>query len=94
MVAGARLYVDRRESALNEAGEILIPKAEGVIDDVLLGTVSGRTLSNEVTLFESLGIGVEDLAAAHHVYAAAKARGVGAWVEVGGRHFGPSGVEG
>jgi len=102
LVASARLYVDRRESAQNEAGEFLIPKAEGVIGDdhivgeigdVLLGMVPGRTSPSEVTLFKSLGVAVEDLAAAHHVYAAAKARGVGTWVEIGGLHFGSTEVE-
>ena len=97
LVAIARLYVDRRESALNEAGEFLIPKAEGAIDDdhivgeigdVLLDRAPGRTSPSEVTLFKSLGVAVEDLAAAHHVHAAAKARGMGTWVEIGGLHFG------
>ncbi len=102
LVAAARLYADRRESLLSEAGEFLIPKGEGLIGDdhvvgeigeVLLGKAPARTSPDEITLFKSLGIAVEDLAAAHHVYAAAKARGLGQWVEIGGRHFG-SAVEG
>jgi ornithine cyclodeaminase len=97
LVAGARLYADRRESMLSEAGEFLIPRGEGLFGDehivgeigeLLLGTSPGRTASDEVTVFKSLGIAVEDLAAAHHVYEAAKARGLGQWVEIGGRHFG------
>ena len=97
LVAGARLYADRRESLLSEAGEFLIPKGEGLIGDdhivgeigeVLLGKVPARTSADEITLFKSLGIAVEDLAAAHHVYEAAKDRGLGQWVEIGGRHFG------
>jgi len=102
LVAGARLYADRRESLLNEAGELLIPKGEGLIGDdhivgeigeVLLGTAPARTSPDQITLFKSLGIAIEDLAAAHHVYMKAKERGLGAWVEIGGRHFG-SAVEG
>jgi ornithine cyclodeaminase len=97
LVAGARLYADRRESLLSESGEFLIPKGEGLFGDehivgeigeVLTGNAPGRTSPDEVTLFKSLGIASEDLAAAHHVYAKAKERGLGTWVEIGGRHFG------
>jgi ornithine cyclodeaminase len=96
LVAGARLYADRRESLLNEAGEFLIPKGEGLIDDdhivgeigdVLLGVAPGRTRPDEITLFKSLGLAIEDLATAHYVYKAARERGQGTWVEIGGRHF-------
>jgi len=88
-VAAARLIVDRRESALAEAGDFLIPRAEGAfsddhiageLGDVLLGRVAGRRTADDVTLFKSLGLAVEDLAAAHHVYQ--RAREVGAGVEV------------
>ncbi len=97
LVAGARLYADRRESLLGEAGEFLIPKGEGLIGDehivgeigeVLLGKAPARTSPDEITLFKSLGIAIEDLAAAHHVYTKAKERELGTWVEIGGRHFG------
>jgi ornithine cyclodeaminase len=92
-VKRARLVVDRRESALNEAGEILIPCAEGAITEshivgelgeVLIGRVPGRQSAGEVTLFKSLGIAIEDLAAAHSAYQRAKAEGVGIVVELGG----------
>jgi ornithine cyclodeaminase len=97
LVAGARLYADRRESLLREAGEFLIPKGEGLIGDdhvvgevgeVLAGNAPARTSPEQITLFKSLGIAIEDLAAACHVYAKAKELGRGAWVEIGGRHFG------
>jgi len=97
LVAGARLYADRRESLLSESGEFLIPKGDGLFGDehivgeigeVLLGTAPARTAPDEITLFKSLGIAIEDLAAAHHVYTKAKERGLGAWVEIGGRRFG------
>lgn len=97
LVAKSRLYADRRESLLNEAGEFLIPKGEGLFGDehivgeigeVLTGKAPVRTSPQEITLFKSLGIAIEDLAAAHYVYEAAKARGLGQWVEIGGRHFG------
>jgi ornithine cyclodeaminase/alanine dehydrogenase-like protein (mu-crystallin family) len=91
-VARARLIVDRRESTLAESGDFLIPKAEGVIGDdhiagelgdVLLGGVDGRRSADEVTLFKSLGIAIEDLAAAHYIYAQAIATGSGASVPLG-----------
>ena len=89
----ARLYVDRRESALAEAGDLLIPIAEGALDashivgelgEVLLGRCAGRRSEDEITLFESLGIAVEDLATAHFLERVARERGVGREVELGG----------
>jgi alanine dehydrogenase len=97
VVAQARLYVDRRESTLHEAGEFLIPKAEGLFGDehivgelgeVLVGNVTGRRSPTEITLFKSLGIAIEDLAAAHHVLLKARQSGLGLWVEIGSQHFG------
>ncbi|MBZ0300332.1 MAG: ornithine cyclodeaminase family protein, partial [Anaerolineae bacterium] len=73
----AELFVDRRESTLNEAGDVLIPKQEGLIGDdhiraelgdVLLGTHPGRTSPEAITLFKSLGLAVEDLASAQWIY--------------------------
>ncbi len=92
----SRLYVDRRESTLNEAGDFLMPKKEGAIGDnhiqgeigeILLGQVKGRQSDGEITLFKSLGLAVEDLASAHHIYHRAIEKGIGRWIEFGGsRH--------
>jgi ornithine cyclodeaminase len=96
-VTRARLYVDRRESTLAEAGEFIIPFQEGLIDEthivgelgeVMLGRAPGRTGDEEVTLFKSLGIAIEDLAAAHYVLQQAQEQEIGTWVEIGGRHYG------
>ena len=96
-VQRARLFVDRRESALNEAGDFLIAKSEGAIGDdhivaelgeVLLDARPGRQSGDEITLFKSLGLAVEDVAAAHHVYLRAVEGGVGTSVEMGGRRGG------
>lgn len=93
-VVRSRLYVDRRESTLHEAGDFLIPKHEGAIGDdhivgelgdLLLGRIRGRASGNEITLFKSLGIAVEDLAAAHHIHAKARAEGKGIAIDFGGR---------
>ena len=90
-VRGARLFVDRRESALNEAGDILIPMREGAIaadhivaelGEVLIGKSPGRRSPDEVTLFKSLGIAVEDLACAHFLADEARRAGAGTWVEL------------
>lgn len=92
-VVKSRLFVDRREATLNEAGDFLIPRQEGAITDshiqgelgeVLLGQVAGRQSAEEITLFKSLGLAVEDLASAHHVYQTAVEQGLGTWVELGG----------
>jgi ornithine cyclodeaminase len=96
-VAKARLYIDRRESTLAEAGEFIIPQQEGVIDaghivgelgEVMLGKAPGRTAAEEITLFKSLGIAIEDLASAHYVLQQAQEKDAGTWVEIGGRHYG------
>jgi ornithine cyclodeaminase len=95
-VVRSRLYVDRRESTLNEAGDFLIPKKEGAVTDahivaelgeVLTGRAGGRRSPDEVTLFKSLGLAVEDVASARHIYEKARASGTGRFLEFGGsRH--------
>jgi ornithine cyclodeaminase len=95
-VASSRLYTDRRESLLNEAGDFLIAKKEGAIGDahlvgeigeVLIGKVPGRRSREEVTLFKSLGLGIEDVASARHIYEKARKAGLGRFLEFGGsRH--------
>lgn len=76
-VRRSRLYVDRRESALNEAGDFLLAREDGAIADdhiigelgeVLSGRVEGRRSDQEITLFKSLGLAIEDVAAAHHIH--------------------------
>jgi ornithine cyclodeaminase len=96
----SRLFVDRRESAQNEAGDYLLALEEGAIarghiraelGEVLAGSDPGRTSADEVTLFKSLGLAVEDLAAAHHAYRNARERGLGTEIDLGGhRQGGPS----
>lgn len=95
-VARSRLFVDRRESTVNEAGDFLLAREEGFVTDdhivgevgdVLSGAVAGRTDDAEITLFESLGLAVEDVAAGHVVYRNALERGVGTKLSLGGmRH--------
>jgi ornithine cyclodeaminase/alanine dehydrogenase-like protein (mu-crystallin family) len=93
-VVKGRVFVDRRESALAEPGDLLIPIKEGAIEkshivaelgELVAGTAQGRRSRDEITIFESLGIAVEDLAAARYVHRAALNEGLGTTVELGGR---------
>ncbi len=95
-VVRSRLYVDRRESALKEPGDILVPLDEGEITpdhivaevgELLIGRGQGRRDDREITLFKSLGLAIEDLAAASHAVNAARRQGAGVSIELGGaRH--------
>jgi ornithine cyclodeaminase/alanine dehydrogenase-like protein (mu-crystallin family) len=89
-VAAASLFVDRRESTLNESGDFLFAKHDGAITDthiraelgdLLTGTAPGRTSPEEITLFKSLGLAVEDLASAAFLYEKARREERGTWVE-------------
>jgi alanine dehydrogenase len=77
VVARARVFVDTREGALSEAGDLLQASDEGKFDfalvqgdlfDLCRGTVKGRNTPQEITLFKSCGTALEDLAAAVMVY--------------------------
>lgn len=90
-IAAARLFVDRRESALNEAGDLLIPIQEGAVKpdhiqaelgQVIIGEVEGRRSAGELTLFKSLGLAVEDVASAAFVAQRARETGTGQRVEL------------
>lgn len=89
-MAAASLFVDRRESTMNEAGDYLLAVRDGVIGpdhiraeigEVLKGDQPGRTSPEEITLFKSLGLGIEDLFATEYLYRSAKELNVGTWVE-------------
>lgn len=93
-VVKSRLFVDRVESTVNEAGDFLFPKKEGAIDDshiqgeigeILLDKIDGRKSEDEITLFKSLGLAVEDIASAYHIYQKMCKAGNGTWVEFGGK---------
>lgn len=89
MVA-SRLFVDRRESTLSEAGDYLIAAEEGAIGpehiqaeigEILIGDAKGRASDTEITLFKALGLAIEDLAAAEYIYQKAREQKIGNWVE-------------
>ncbi len=86
-LAASALFCDSRESVSNEAGEYQRAVSEGLIDgighvraelgEVLAGLAEGRRDDAELTLFRSLGLAVEDLAAAQRAVATARANGIG-----------------
>jgi len=87
----AALFVDRRESTINEAGDFLFPQREGAIGpehiraeigEVLIGAADGRRSPEELTVFKSLGLAVQDLAAAEHVLRRAEAENAGSVVSL------------
>jgi ornithine cyclodeaminase len=91
-VADSALFVDSRESLRNEAGEYLLAVREGAIageehvraelGEVLAGLADGRRDDTELTVFRSLGLAIEDLAAAEHAVTAARRLGIGTEVEL------------
>ena len=85
----ARIFADRRESALNEAGDYLLAAKEGVvtpasilaeIGELLIGANSGRNSESEITLFKSLGLAIEDVACADYLFKKATNNNSGTWV--------------
>lgn len=74
-VAKARIHVDSIDAALTEAGDLLIPLREGDTDPnrwtpigtVLNGSRAGRETDDDITLFKSVGLAIEDAAAAAHI---------------------------
>jgi ornithine cyclodeaminase len=86
----AAIFTDRRESLEHEAGEYRLALEEGAIGpghlraelgEVLTGNHPGRTSDAEITLFRSLGLAVEDVAAGWLVYQRALERGLGTRVD-------------
>ena len=77
LVAASRLYSDYTPSTKKESGEYLIPLQEGLITEdhilgsvgqLLLGQAEGRTSDEDITIFDALGLAIEDVASAKMVY--------------------------
>jgi ornithine cyclodeaminase len=88
-VAAARLFVDRIESALAESGDFRMAAQEAgfgpehiaaELGDVLAGAAGGRASADELTVFKSLGLAIEDVAAVDYLVAEAGRQGVGTTV--------------
>ena len=81
-----KIFIDNREAVMSEAGEFLIPMAEGrfsedmitgEIGDLLLGRAAGRGGRDEITLMKTVGFATLDIVIAHRVYEKAVKAGVG-----------------
>ena len=90
-VRRARVIIDAESAAGREAGDILIPIAEGSIDvshvkgtltEVVSGKIRGRESDSDITLFKSCGLAIEDLVTAQLAYSRAVARGIGTTVDL------------
>lgn len=86
LVKRARLYVDSRDAAVVESGDVVMNIAAGLFDashirgelgEVVLGRKEGRTSTEEITIFKSLGMAVEDVVAADLVFRRAAEAGAG-----------------
>ena len=89
-MAAGPIFVDRRESTVNESGDYLFALREGAIGesairaelgDVIVGKAPGRSSAEEITIFKSLGLAIEDLATAQFLFEKASRSGAGQWVE-------------
>ena len=87
----ARVVVDSREASLRECGDCMIPISEGLfghdhvadeLGEVLAGTKPGRTSDDQVTVYQSCGIAVQDVVTARLVYERALEAGVGVDVDL------------
>ena len=92
-VQRAEFFADRRESVLAESGDFLIPLSEGGIDErhlraelgeLVTGAHPGRSSRSTVTVFKSLGLAIEDVAALRFIHARAIETGRGLSIELGG----------
>ncbi len=91
LLRASRVVVEYREQAFQEAGDLVAPLKAGEITEavvaaelgqVVTGAKPGRTSEDEITLFKSIGVAIEDVAVAALVYEKATAHGVGADVEM------------
>lgn len=90
-IAAAKVFVDQREACSSEAGDLIQALNAGIVDgshistelgEVILGTKQGRSSKEDITFFKSVGVAVQDLAAASIVYEQAKRQGLGSIVPI------------
>ena len=91
LVRRSRVVVEYREQALQEAGDLVIPVKAGEwtadriaaeLGEIVTRAKPGRTAEDEITLFKSIGVAIEDVAVAILVYEKAVVEGVGTVVEM------------
>jgi len=85
VIKRSKIVVDQKSAALEEAGDIIIPLKAGIITEediyaelgeLVTGIKPGRTSHSEITLFKSVGLGIQDCATAWLAYAKAKEKGI------------------
>ncbi len=90
-VSKSTVFTDWNEAVLRDGGDILMSIEKGELDkvpqlteagEVLSGIHPGRQSAEEITMFESVGISVEDIAAAKVIYEYAKENNIGTWLEI------------
>jgi ornithine cyclodeaminase len=91
-VARARVVVDMKDHALEEAGDLIIPLRDGTISgshilgelgELVLGKITARTSDEDVTFFKSVGNAVQDMAVASAAYRGATEKGLGQEIDLG-----------
>ncbi len=83
-VQRARIVVDSREACLAEAGDLIIPKAtvDAELGEIINGIKPGRRSDEEITFFKTVGVAVEDAAAAAAILSEAETNGLGKVIEL------------
>jgi len=90
-VRRAVVFVDSREAAWAEAGDLIIPmqrgeisadKVKGELGEIVNKTILGRESPAQITLFESVGLAVQDAVAAGRAITEAQAQGIGRMIEL------------
>ena len=91
LVKANKIYVDTKDGAINESGDLINPiknglinkeKINGELGEVINGLIKGRENDDEMTFFETTGSAVLDIVAAKKIYDMAKAKGVGQMVDL------------
>lgn len=77
LIKAAKVFVDQVEPCLSESGDLIKPMSEGIISsdhimgdigDFCLNKIEGRTSENEITIFKSVGVAIQDFAVASDIY--------------------------
>ena len=91
LVRANKIYVDTKDGAINESGDLINPiknglikkeKINGELGEVINGLMKGRENDDEMTFFKTTGSAVLDLVAAQKIYEMAKAKGIGQMVDL------------
>lgn len=92
-MARARVFLDSVDMAMHDSGDLLLAIADGAITkeeaatelgDVITGAAAGRTSPDEITLFNSVGLAIQDLAIGGLLIERAREKGVGQEINLAG----------